>query len=150
MSEIVMSACTGAMAAISPAVLGPSVPLSLLTRPGVGERGAGAEPAALHHCSIQLQLKLQCRGPHQPAATDCRWRGRGQSGQWAGPADGDTRPLTAEQLCQKRDLIAEPRNCYCSWKCPCLLTIVDGAFNHPKKTKNASWLIFFMTENQLF
>ena len=46
-SEIVMSACTGAMAAISP-----SVPLSLLTRPGVGERGAGAEAcstAALQH-----------------------------------------------------------------------------------------------------
>ena len=53
-SEIVMSACTGAMAAISPAVLGPSVPLSLLTRPGVGERGAGAEPAcstAASNCS---------------------------------------------------------------------------------------------------
>ena len=90
-SEIVMSACTGAMAAISPAVLGPSVPLSLcLTRPGVGERGAGAEACSTAASNCSSNCSAGARTSLQPLTAGGGGgarvaSGRGQQTETRGP-----------------------------------------------------------------
>ena len=86
-----MSACTGAMAAISPAVLGPSVPLSLcLTRPGVGERGAGAEACITAASNCSSNCSAGARTSLQPLTAGGGGgarvaSGRGQQTETRGP-----------------------------------------------------------------